>query len=108
MSSDEHVVDTPWGKLVTAKGLEILMSSFSNDINRLYSAISKLDERLNKIELSIPSSQQGNIDPLIGSSLSALEEKIKELREEQSRFALHMKQTLELFYSKLEDSMNPK
>ncbi|PWI48953.1 hypothetical protein CEE45_04275 [Candidatus Heimdallarchaeota archaeon B3_Heim] len=103
MSSEEHVVDTPWGKLVTAKGLEILMSSFSNDINRLYSAITKLDERLNKLEMSISSSQGESIDPLIGSSLSSLEQKIEELKEEQSRFALHMKQTLELFYSKLEE-----
>ncbi|MHA1976930.1 MAG: hypothetical protein ACW98F_02380 [Candidatus Hodarchaeales archaeon] len=104
MGSEEHVVDTPWGKLVTAKGLEILMSSFSNDINRLYSAVTKLDERLNKLELSISSSQAGNIDPLIGSSLSSLEQKIIELKEEQSRFALHMKQTLELFYSRIESS----
>ena len=65
MGSEEHVVDTPWGKLVTAKGLEILMSSFSNDINRLYSAVTKLDERLNKLELSNPSSHEGSMDPLI-------------------------------------------
>ena len=103
MDPEEHVVDTPWGKLVTAKGLKILMSSFSNDINRLYSTVTKLDERINKLELSISSSQEGNIDPLIGSSLAALEQKIKELKEEQSRFALHIKQTLELFYSKLEE-----
>ena len=103
MGSEEHVVDTPWGKLVTAKGLEILMSSFSNDINRLYSALTKLDERLNKLELSSSPSQGENIDPLIGSSLSSLEQKIMELKEEQSRFALHIKQTLELFYSKLEE-----
>ncbi len=103
MGPEEHVVDTPWGKLVTAKGLKILMASFSNDINRLYSAVTKLDERINKLELSISSSQEGNMDPLIGSSLSSLEEKIKELKADQSRFALHMKQTLELFYSKLEE-----
>ena len=106
MSSDEHVVDTPWGKLVTAKGLEILMSSFSNDINRLHSTLTRLDERLNKLEMTLSSSQPINIDPMIGSSLSALEEKIKELKEEQSRFALHLKQTLELFYSKLEEATN--
>jgi len=103
MGPEEHVVETPWGKLVTAKGLKILMSSFSNDINRLYTAISKLDERLNKLEMSIPSSYEDKIDPLIGSSLASLEEQIKELKAEQSRFALHMKQTLELFYSKLEE-----
>ena len=108
MDSEEHVVDTPWGKLVTAKGLEIIMSSFSNDINRLFSSISKLDERLNKLELTISSSQGNQIDPLIGSSISALEQKVKELKEEQSRFAMHLKQTLELFYSKLEEATNPK
>ena len=103
MENEEHVVETPWGKLVTAKGLNILLNSFTNDINRLHTALAKLDDRLNKLELTISLEKETTNDPLLVSSLASVEEEIQTLKNEQSRFALHMKQTLELFYSKLEE-----
>ena len=108
MSNEEHVVETPWGKLVTAKGLEILLGSFTNDLNRLHSALAKIDQRINKLELSISDSKSNLSDPLLGSSFASIENQIQELKTEQSRFALHMKQTLELFYTKLEAVTNSK
>ena len=103
MENEEHVVETPWGKLVTAKGLNILLNSFTNDINRLHTALAKLDDRLNKLELTISLEKETTNDPLLVSSLASVEKEIQTLKNEQSRFALHMKQTLELFYSKLEE-----
>ena len=103
MENEEHVIETPWGKLVTAKGLKILLNSFSNDINRLHTALAKLDDRMNKLELTISLEKETTNDPLLVSSLASVEKEIQSLKNEQSRFALHMKQTLELFYSKLEE-----
>ena len=103
MENEEHVVETPWGKLVTAKGLKILLNSFTNDINRLHTALAKLDDRLNKLELTISLEKETTNDPLLVSNLASVEKEIQNLKNEQSRFALHMKQTLELFYSKLEE-----
>jgi hypothetical protein len=108
MSNEEHVVETPWGKLVTAKGLEILLGSFTNDLNRLHSALTKIDQRINKLELSTSNSKSNISDPLLDSIFASLEKQIQELKIEQSRFALHMKQTLELFYSKLEEVTDTK
>jgi hypothetical protein len=103
MENEEHVVETPWGKLVTAKGLQILLNSFTNDINRLHTALAKIDDRLNKLELTVSLEKETTNDPLLVSSLASVEKEIQNLKHEQSRFALHMKQTLELFYSKLEE-----
>ncbi len=103
MENEEHVIETPWGKLVTAKGLNILLSSFTNDINRLHSTLAKLDDRLNKLEMSISTHKEEANDPFLVSSLASIEKEIENLKKEQSRFAIHIKQTLELFYSKLEE-----
>ncbi len=102
MSNEEHVVDTPWGKLVTAKGLKILLNSFTNDLNRLHSSLAKIDQRLNKLELNVSDTKSNLPDPLLSSSFASIEKDIQDLKKEQSRFAVHMKQTLELFYKKLE------
>ena len=103
MENEEHVIETPWGKLVTAKGLNILLSSFTNDINQLHSVLAKLDDRLNKLEMSISTHKEEVNDPFLVSSLASIEKEIENLKKEQSRFAIHIKQTLELFYSKLEE-----
>ena len=103
MENEEHVVETPWDKLVTAKGLNILLNSFTNDINRLHTALAKIDDRLNKLELTISIEKESTNDPLLASSLASVEKEIHNIKNEQSRFALHMKQTLELFYSKLDE-----
>jgi hypothetical protein len=106
LEDNEHVVETPWGKLVTAKGLNVLLQSFMNDINRLHSNLAKIDERINKLEMSISSVNSSVDDPLLASSLTSIENDLENLKKEQSRFAMHMKQTLELFYSKL-DQVSP-
>ena len=103
MAEEEHVVETPWGKLVTAKGLNILLSSFSNDINRLHSAFTQLDSRLNELETSLSSAKTSTTDALLNSTIAGVEKDIQELKKEQSRFAEHMKKTLELFYTKLDE-----
>ncbi|MHA1940583.1 MAG: hypothetical protein ACXACP_06305 [Candidatus Hodarchaeales archaeon] len=108
MSNEEHVVETPWGKLVTAKGLEILLSSFTNDLNRLHSSLAKIDQRINKLEMNVSDSKTNLSDPLLGSSFASIERDIQDLKKEQSRFAIHMKQTLELFYKKLETATESK
>jgi predicted nuclease with TOPRIM domain len=102
MVDEEHVVETPWGKLVTAKGLNILLSSFTNDINRLHSAFTQLDKKLNELESTLNNSKTTTTDTLLNSSFASVEKEIQQLKIEQSRFAEHMKKTLELFYSKLE------
>ncbi len=104
MANEEHVVETPWGKLVTAKGLNVLLSSFTNDINRLHSAFTQLDMRLNELEKSLSDAKNSTTDALLNSTFAGVEKDIQQLKEEQSRFAEHMKKTLVLFYSKLEDS----
>lgn len=104
MVNDEHVVETPWGKLVTAKGLDILLSSFTNDVNRLHSAFTQLDKRLNELENALTNSKTTTTDTLLNSTVVSVENEIQQLKVEQSRFAEHMKKTLELFYSKLEQS----
>ena len=102
MANEEHVVETPWGKLVTAKGLDILLSSFTNDVNRLHSAFTQLDARLNELEKSLTDAKTSTTDSLLDSTFVDVEKDIQQLKDEQSRFAEHMKKTLELFYSKLE------
>ena len=102
MDNEEHVVETPWGKLVTAKGLNILLSSFSNDINRLNNAFAQLETKLNELENSLSSAKSNTKDALLNSTVVSVEKEIEQLKMEQSRFAEHMKKTLELFYSKLE------
>ena len=79
MENEEHVVETPWGKLVTAKGLKILLNSFSNDINRLHTALAKLDDRMNKLELTISLEKETTNDPLLVSSLTSVEKEIQSL-----------------------------
>ncbi|MFX0049649.1 MAG: hypothetical protein ACFFAJ_18010 [Candidatus Hodarchaeota archaeon] len=103
MDDEELVVDTPWGNLITAKGLEILLTGFNNDLDRLNKSLSRIDSRLDEIE-AIKSSKNVNsrIQALEGS-LKSLEDDIQEFRENQTRFAAHMKKTLELFYSRLEE-----
>ena len=102
MDNEEHVVDTPWGKLVTAKGLNILLSSFSNDINRLHNAFTQLETKLDELENTFTSAKSNTTDALLNSTVVSVEKEIEQLKMEQSRFAEHMKKTLELFYSKLE------
>ena len=101
---NDHVVETPWGKLVTAKGLNILLSSFTNDINRLHSAFTQLDKRLNELENALTNAKTNTTDALLNSTVVSVEKEIQQLKMEQSRFAEHMKKTLELFYSKLEQA----
>jgi len=103
MVKEEHVVETPWGKLVTAKGLKILMSSFTNDINSLQTAFAQVETRLNELEKSLTDTKTSTTDSLLNSTLVSVEKDIQLLKDEQSRFAEHMKKTLELFYAKLED-----
>ena len=103
MVDEEHVVETPWGKLVTAKGLNVLMNSFTNDINRLQGAFTQLDTRLNELEKSITDTKTSTTDALLNSTLAGVEKDIQQLKTEQSRFAEHMKKTLELFFTKLEN-----
>ena len=102
MVKEEHVVETPWGKLVTAKGLNILLSSFTNDINHLHSGFTQLDKRLNELKNALTDSKTTTTDTLLNSTVVSLEKEIQQLKMEQSRFAEHIKKTLELFYSKLE------
>jgi uncharacterized phage infection (PIP) family protein YhgE len=104
MVKEEHVVETPWGKLVTAKGLNVLLSSFTNDINRLQSAFTQLEGRLNELEKSLTGTKTSTTDALLNSSFAGVEKDIQQLKMEQSRFAEHIKKTLELFYTKLEEA----
>ena len=105
MANEEHVVETPWGKLVTAKGLNILLSSFTNDINRLHNAFTQLDKRLNELENALTNSKTtSTIETLLSTTVVNVEKEIQQLKLEQSRFAEHMKKTLELFYSKLDQT----
>ena len=104
MVNKEYVVETPWGKLVTAKGLYVLLSNFSNDINRLHEAFTKLDGRLNELEKSLTNAKTSTTDAILNSTFTDVEKSIKQLKDEQSRFAEHMKKTLELFYTKLEQA----
>lgn len=103
MVKEEHVVETPWGKLVTAKGLNVLLSSFSNDINGLHSAFTKVETRLNELEKSLTGAKASTTDALLNSTFAGVEKDIQQLKKEQSRFAEHMKKTLELFYTKMEE-----
>lgn len=103
MDNEEFVVDTPWGKLVTAAGLEILLTGFQNDIDKLTNTLSRIEARLNEIESSLSSHKNVNsrVQAFEGS-LKSLEDEIQEFRDNQSRFAAHMKKTLELLYSRFE------
>ena len=101
MDDDELIAETPWGKLITAKGLEILLTGFNNDLERLNKSISQIKTRLDEIEaLKLNKNVNSRIQALEGS-LKSLEDDIHEFRENQTHFAAHMKKTLELFYTRL-------
>ena len=50
MDEEELVVDTPWGKLVTSKGLRLLLAGFENDLVILGQSIRRMEDRIVEIE----------------------------------------------------------
>ncbi|MFX0014146.1 MAG: hypothetical protein ACFFB2_06625 [Promethearchaeota archaeon] len=103
MDDEEPVVDTPWGKLITSKGLRILLTGFENDLEKIGKSISRIETRLNEIEGTQSNENLKSRIQAIEGSLKSLEDEIQQFRDKQTAFAAHMKKTLQLFYSKLDE-----
>ena len=102
MDDEELVVDTPWGKLVTSKGLKLLLKGFENDLERLGKSLARIEARIMEIESTQSNDTVKSRIQAIEGSLKPLEDEIQKFRENQTAFAAHMKKTLQIFYSKLE------
>ncbi|MHA1968350.1 MAG: hypothetical protein ACW964_11160 [Candidatus Hodarchaeales archaeon] len=103
MDKSELVVDTPWGKLVTLKGLKILITGFTNDFDEINNTLVSIATRLNEIESTSTIINPNSKIQAIEGSLKSLEDDIAKFRENQSQFAQHMKETLQLFYTRLDE-----
>ena len=105
MEEEEYAVDTPWGNLVTAKGIKILLTGFSNDIEKIDLTLARIETRLAEIE-SIQSNKNVNSRmQAFEGTLKSLEDDIQEFRDNQTRFAAHMKKTLGLLYTRLDEGV---
>lgn len=103
VDEEELTVDTPWGKLITANGLKYLLTGFENDLNRLRTILARIETRLTDIEnIHSDKNVKSRIQAIEGS-LKSLEDDIQEFRQNQTRFASHIKKTLQIFYSKLDE-----
>ena len=103
MDDEELVVDTPWGKLITSKGLKILLTGFENDLEKLKQSLIRIETRMAEIENTQSNKNVKSRIQAFEGSLKSLEDDIQQFRENQTAFATHMKQTLQLFYSKLDE-----
>lgn len=103
MDENELTVDTPWGKLITLNGLKILLTGFDNDLDKINRSLQNVEARLNEIESTGSFTNTNSRIQAIEGSLKSLEDEIGHFRENQSRFAQHMKQTLKLFYTRLDE-----
>ncbi|UCE13605.1 MAG: hypothetical protein JSV04_00155 [Candidatus Heimdallarchaeota archaeon] len=103
VDEEELIVDTPWGKLITAKGLKYLLTGFENDLTRLGTTIARIESRLTDIENAHSDKNVKSRIQAIEGSLKSLEDDIQDFRQNQTRFAAHMKKTLQIFYSKLDE-----
>ena len=101
-TESELTVDTPWGRLVTVKGLKILLNGFTNDLSNVDSSLRNIETRLAELESTLPSKNTISRVQALEGSFKSLEDEIHQFRENQTKFASHMKKTLELFYSRLE------
>ena len=97
MDEEELVVDTPWGKLVTSKGLRLLLAGFENDLVRLGQSIRRMEDRIVEIESTQSNENVKSRIQAVEGSLKSLEDDIQQFRENQTAFAAHMKKTLKLF-----------
>lgn len=102
MDDEELVVDTPWGKLVTSRGLKHLLTGFQQDLERLGKSLTRIETRITEIESTQSNENVKSRIQAIEGSLKSLEDEIQKFRENQTAFAAHMKKTLQIFYSKLE------
>jgi hypothetical protein len=98
----ELTVDTPWGKLITVKGLKFLLDGFTNDLEKINGSLRNIETRLAELESTLPSKNTISRIQALEGSFKSLEDEIQQFRENQTNFASHMKKTLELFYSRLE------
>lgn len=105
LDDEELVVDTPWGKLITSKGLTILLTGFENDLEKLRRTLARIETRLTEIESTQSNKNVKSRIQAIEGSLKSLEDDIQQFRENQTDFASHMKKTLQLFYSRLDEMM---
>ncbi|MFX1282185.1 MAG: hypothetical protein ACFFB5_00960 [Promethearchaeota archaeon] len=103
MDDEELVADTPWGKLITSKGLKILLTGFENDLEKLGKSLARIETRLAEIEGTHSDKNVKSRIQAIEGSLKSLEDDIQEFRTNQTAFAAHMKKTLQIFYSKLDE-----
>lgn len=102
MDDEELVVDTPWGKLVTSKGLKYLLTGFNQDLDRLGKSLARIETRITEIESTQSNKNVKSRIQAIEGSLKSLEDDIQQFRENQTAFASHMKKTLQIFYSKID------
>ena len=100
LEDEELVVDTPWGKLITAKGLQVLLTGFANDFDNLNESLSNINTRLNELETILQTENPNSRMQAIEGTLKSLEIEIKKVRDSQSQFAKHMKKTFQLFLEK--------
>ncbi|MFX0208702.1 MAG: hypothetical protein ACFFDT_22160 [Candidatus Hodarchaeota archaeon] len=102
MDDEELVVDTPWGKLITSRGLEYLLKGFENDLEKLGGSLARIETRITEFESTQSNDNVKSRIQAIEGSLKSLEDEIQKFKENQTAFAAHMKKTLQIFYSKLE------
>lgn len=98
----ELTVDTPWGRLVTVKGLKNLLNGFTNDLDKINGSLRNIETRMAELESTLPSKNTISRVQALEGSFKSLEDEIQQFRENQTKLAAHMKKTLELFYSRLE------
>jgi len=103
VDDEELVVDTPWGKLITSKGLKILLTGFENDLEKIGKNLARIETRLAEIEGTHSNKTVKSRIQAVEGSLKSLEDDIQEFRKKQTAFAAHIKKTLQIFYSKLDE-----
>lgn len=103
LEDEELVVDTPWGKLITAKGLQVLLTGFANDFDSLNKNLSSINTRLTELESILQTENPNSRMQAIEGTLKSLENEINKIRNSQTQFAKHIKKTFKLFYTRLDE-----
>ena len=88
---DNLTVDTPWGKLITAKGVLEVFSGLEEEVNRIGMNIKKINNRIARIEIKL-SEDLGLIR--FEKQMKEFDQKITELEARLDQFTQTVKKIL--------------
>ncbi|MFX0113275.1 MAG: hypothetical protein ACFFB3_01880 [Candidatus Hodarchaeota archaeon] len=95
---NELIVETPWGKVVSASGMETIAQGFSQDLEKIRKAIAKINAQLKDGENS-----KGIED--LKPTLDSLNERIEKLEKETLGRIKTVEETHEKTQTELRESM---